>query len=53
MSDLHAIVDRFGIEALRGEFTDAIMMRDYEVRYVDTSPLAGLAPVSSGSAARG
>ena len=29
MSDLQAIVDRFEIEALRGEFTDAVMMRDY------------------------
>jgi ketosteroid isomerase-like protein len=30
MSDLRAIVDRFEIEALRGEFTDALMMRDYD-----------------------
>jgi ketosteroid isomerase-like protein len=30
MNDLQAIVDRFEIEALRGEFTDAIMMRDYD-----------------------
>jgi len=34
MSDLQpitpAIADRFEIEALRGEFTDAIMMRDYD-----------------------
>jgi ketosteroid isomerase-like protein len=30
MSDLQAIVDRFEIEALRGEFTDAVMMRDYD-----------------------
>ena len=29
MSDLQAIADRFEIEALRGEFTDAVMMRDY------------------------
>lgn len=28
MSDLQAIADRFEIEALRGEFTDAGMMRD-------------------------
>jgi hypothetical protein len=28
MSDLQAIADRFEIEALRGEFTDAAMMRD-------------------------
>jgi ketosteroid isomerase-like protein len=28
--DLQAIVDRFEIEALRGEFTDAAMMRDYD-----------------------
>jgi ketosteroid isomerase-like protein len=30
MSDLQAIVDRFEIEALRGELTDAVMMRDYD-----------------------
>ena len=30
MSDPQAIVDRFEIEALRGEFTDAVMMRDYD-----------------------
>jgi hypothetical protein len=30
MSDLQAIVGRFEIEALRGEFTDAGMMRDYD-----------------------
>ncbi|MEV0321515.1 nuclear transport factor 2 family protein [Streptomyces sp. NPDC050658] len=30
MSDLETIVDRFEIEALRGEFTDALMMRDYD-----------------------
>jgi ketosteroid isomerase-like protein len=30
MSDLQAIADRAEIEALRGEFTDAVMMRDYE-----------------------
>ena len=29
MSDLQAIADRVEIEALRGEFTDAAMMRDY------------------------
>ncbi len=29
VSDLQAIVDRVEIEALRGEFTDAVMMRDY------------------------
>jgi ketosteroid isomerase-like protein len=29
MSNLQAIADRFEIEVLRGEFTDAIMMRDY------------------------
>jgi uncharacterized protein (TIGR02246 family) len=28
--DLHAIADRVEIEALRGEFTDAGMMRDYD-----------------------
>src|SRR6266540_1962285 len=30
MSDLRAIADRCEIEALRGEFTDALMMRDYD-----------------------
>jgi hypothetical protein len=30
MTDLAAIADRVEIEALRGEFTDAAMMRDYE-----------------------
>jgi len=30
MSDLEVIADRFEIEALRGEFTDAAMMRDYD-----------------------
>ena len=30
MSDLQAIADRFEIEALRAEFTDAVMMRDYD-----------------------
>ncbi len=30
MSDFQAIADRVEIEALRGEFTDAAMMRDYE-----------------------
>jgi ketosteroid isomerase-like protein len=30
MSDLRAIADRVEIEALRGEFTDAVIMRDYD-----------------------
>jgi ketosteroid isomerase-like protein len=30
MRDLEAIADRVEIEALRGEFTDAAMMRDYD-----------------------
>jgi len=30
MSDFRAIADRVEIEALRGEFTDAVMMRDYD-----------------------
>jgi ketosteroid isomerase-like protein len=30
MSDLQSIADRVEIEALRGEFTDAAMMRDYD-----------------------
>ena len=30
MNDLQAIADRIEIEALRGEFTDAVMMRDYD-----------------------
>jgi hypothetical protein len=29
MSDFRTIADRVEIEALRGEFTDAAMMRDY------------------------
>jgi ketosteroid isomerase-like protein len=30
MRDFQAIADRVEIEALRGEFTDALMMRDYD-----------------------
>jgi ketosteroid isomerase-like protein len=30
MSDFQAVADRVEIEALRGEFTDAVMMRDYD-----------------------
>jgi ketosteroid isomerase-like protein len=30
MSDLQSIADRVEIEALRGEFTDAVMMREYD-----------------------
>jgi ketosteroid isomerase-like protein len=30
MSDLQAIADRVAIEALRGEFTDAVMMNDHD-----------------------
>jgi ketosteroid isomerase-like protein len=30
MRDLQAIADRVEIEALRGEFTDAVMLRDYD-----------------------
>ena len=30
MGDFQAITDRVEIEALRGEFTDAVMMRDYD-----------------------
>ena len=30
MSDFQAIADRVEIEALRGEFTDAAMMCDYD-----------------------
>jgi ketosteroid isomerase-like protein len=30
MSDLQAMADRVEIEALRGEFTDAVMMREYD-----------------------
>jgi ketosteroid isomerase-like protein len=30
MSDLRAIADRVEIEALRGEYVDAVMMRDYD-----------------------
>jgi hypothetical protein len=40
MSDLQAIADRVEIEALRGECTDAVMMRDWdrvEFRFQATS----------------
>ena len=30
MNDLQAIADRVEIEALRGEYTDALMMRDWD-----------------------
>src|SRR5690349_16560641 len=30
MTDLRAVSDRVEIEALRGEYTDAVMMRDYD-----------------------
>jgi ketosteroid isomerase-like protein len=30
MTDFQAVADRVEIEALRGEFTDAVMMRDYD-----------------------
>jgi hypothetical protein len=30
VSDLQALADRVEIEALRGELTDAVMMRDYD-----------------------
>jgi ketosteroid isomerase-like protein len=30
MSDFQAIADRVEIEALRGDFSDAVMMRDYD-----------------------
>jgi ketosteroid isomerase-like protein len=30
MSNVEAIADRFEIEALRAQFTDALMMRDYD-----------------------
>jgi len=30
MSNVQALADRIEIEALRGEFTDALMMRDYD-----------------------
>ncbi len=32
MSDFQSIADRFEIEALRGEFADTLMMRDYNRR---------------------
>jgi hypothetical protein len=40
MSDPQAIADRFQIEALRGEFTDASMMRDWD-RFASLSPTTG------------
>jgi hypothetical protein len=30
MTDIQAVADRVEIEALRGELTDAAMMRDYD-----------------------
>jgi len=62
ISDLQAVADRVEIEALRGEYTDAVMMRAYadgwkftervyEVRYLDHSALAGSAPAPLGAAA--
>jgi hypothetical protein len=52
MSDFQAIADRVEIEALRGEFSDAVMMNDHErlaervaeFSYLDDSPLAGSVP---------
>jgi hypothetical protein len=38
MSDPQAIADRFQIEALRGEFTDAAMMRDWDPLCVAVHP---------------
>ena len=49
MSDFQAIADRVEIEALRGEFTERV----YEVRYLDTTPLAGSAPRPAGTPANG
>ena len=40
MSDFQAIADRVEIEALRGEFVE----RADEIKYLDTSPLAGSPP---------
>jgi hypothetical protein len=56
ISDLQAIADRVEIEALRGEFTDAgiryrrtpegwkFTERADEIKYLDTTPLAGSPP---------
>ena len=41
MRDLEALADRVEIAALPGGCTDAVMIQDYEVRYLDTTPLAG------------
>ena len=65
MSNFQAVADRVEIEALRGEFADAAMMRDRArlaslftpdgalrmVRYLDTTPLAGSAPGATGTPA--
>jgi hypothetical protein len=45
MSDFQAIADRVEIETLRGEFTDAVMMRD-------GGHLAGSAPVPASPSAK-
>jgi len=59
MRDLQAIADRVEIEALRGEYTDAAMMRDYDrfaalftedasVRIEDVVTLTGRAEIRAG-----
>jgi hypothetical protein len=45
MSDFQTIADRVETEALRGEFTERV----YEVRYEDTTPLAGSPPRPAGA----
>jgi len=56
MSDLRAIADRVEIEALRGEFADAVMrnlvqstQRVYGVRYLDVMPQARSVPQNTAS----
>jgi hypothetical protein len=53
MSDLQPIADRVEIEALRGEFTDATMDRDYDRWIPCERALWGTsAPSASGSSVR-
>jgi ketosteroid isomerase-like protein len=48
MSDLQAIADRVEIEALRGEFTDAVTMRDFDRCWSLFTP-DGVVSVSNGA----
>jgi hypothetical protein len=49
MSDLQPIADRVEIEALRSECGWKFTERINEIKYVDTTPLAGSAPARAQS----